>query len=110
MLIEDSNLAASNQTNIRLSFSQADLGSTSAPELFFSISFAGHDPTSRSGHGVFKMSRVGSGRVKIFQSHGWGRVGSGGGEKLTGRVGSGHDPRETITRGSDQHDSRAVFC
>ena len=33
--------------------------------------FAGHEPTRGSSHGVFKMSRVGSGRV------GSGRVGSG---------------------------------
>ena len=58
--------------------------------------FAGHDPTRYSGQKVFKISRVGSGRVgsgrvkrlsniagwvrsghEFFKSHEWGRVGSG---------------------------------
>ena len=91
--------------------------------------FAGHDPT-RSGHAVFKISRVGSGRVKrcsnlvdrvklgqqFVKSHGSGRVGSGqyffqyrgsdevgsnGGEKLTGRVRSCPANCFLQTRGSD---------
>ena len=99
--------------------------------------FAGHDPTRGSGDGVFKVSRVGSGRVGSGQesskSQGSGRVGSRGFQisraglgrvnifsSLTGRIRAGqqvmkssrarssHDPRET--RGSGQHDPRVVFC
>ena len=37
--------------------------------------FAGHEPTRGSRHGVFKMSRVGPGRVRsVPKSHGSGRV------------------------------------
>ena len=37
--------------------------------------FTGHDPTRGSGQGGFKISRVGSGRVKRFsKSRGSGRV------------------------------------
>ena len=66
--------------------------------------FAGHTPTRGSGHGVFKMSRVGSGqeiskiswvglgRVKKRISNLAGRVGSGHSfSNLAGRVGSGQD-------------------
>ena len=47
----------------------------------------GHDPTGGSGHGGFKISRVGSGRVITFLNR-TGRVGSGQ-EVSISRVGSG---------------------
>ena len=55
--------------------------------------FAGHDPTRGSGYVVFKISRVGSGRV-----------GSGSLQNLTGRVGS--DQEFFKSRGSGQVGSR----
>ena len=89
---------------------QFRLSSAGCP--LYSGIFAGHDPTRGSGHGVLKVSRVGSGqegfksrgsgqvgsivlqisrvgsgRVEnIFNFHGSGQVGSRGDEKLTNRV------------------------
>ena len=59
----------------------------------FSGLFAGHDPTRGSRHDVFKMSRVGSGRV-----------GSENVQNVTGRVGSGQEVFKS--RGSGQVGSR----
>ena len=95
----------------------------------------GHDPTRGSGHGGFKISRVGSGQVITFEnltdrvasgqevstSRGSGRVGSRG--VSVSRVGSGRVNRFSksrwsgrvmaremrVTRGSSHHDPRVVF-
>ena len=59
--------------------------------LFFSGLFAGHHPTRGPVQEVFKISRVGSGRVKRFQAS---RAGSGRVEtfsSLTDRAGLGQD-------------------
>ena len=57
--------------------------------------FTGHDPTRGSGQGVFKISRVESGRVKRFsKSRGSGRV-------MTREI--------RVTRGSSHHDPRVIF-
>ena len=76
-----------------------------------------HNLTGRVGSGreVFKISRVGSDRVKSFSnlSGGFGsgqdfqisQVGSGGGGTLTVMT---RDKR--VTRGLGQHDPRVVFC
>ena len=53
------------------------LGQASSRDSTRSGLFVGHDPARGSGHGVFKMSRVGSSRFRKFSnSYGMGRVGS----------------------------------
>ena len=99
--------------------------------------FTGHAPTRGSGQKGFKMSRVGSGRVRrCSESHGWGQVGSRGFQisrvrsgrvkrfsNLTGRVESGHEVLKMsrvgsgrvmtcevrVIRGSGHHDPRVVI-
>ena len=60
-----------------------------------------------SGQEIFKISRVGSGRVRRFsKSRGLGRVGSGGFQNLPGRVGSGQEVFKS--RGSGRVGSRRL--